>query len=131
MEESKVIQLSALTLAFIGDSVYTLFVRERALEIMDAKPNKINNYCKGYVCATAQAKAYRKIESELTEDEKNIAHRARNSHPANKAKNATAADYMNATALEALIGYLHLSGKTERLKYIQHRAMEETDEQSR
>ncbi len=128
MQESKAIQLNPLTLAFVGDGVYGLFVRTYAVEHMDVKASKMNAYCRDYVKAAAQAKAFRALEGELTETESAIAHRARNSHPYNKAKNASSADYMHATALEAVIGYLYVSGQTERLAYLQKRAMEATDE---
>lgn len=128
MQESRAVQLNPLTLAFVGDGVYSLFVRTVAVERMDVKASKMNAYCRDYVCAAAQAKAYRAIESELTEAERDIAHRARNSHPRSKAKNATSADYMHATALEAVIGFLYVSGQTERLTTLQKRAMEATDE---
>lgn len=122
--------MNPLTLAFVGDGVYSLFVRTYAVEHMDVKASKMNSYCRDYVNATAQAKAYRAIESELTETERAVAHRARNSHPYNKAKNASNADYMHATALEAVIGMLYVSEQTERLEYLQKRAMESTNEQS-
>ena len=124
MTENKAIQLNPLTLAFVGDGVYSLFVRTYAVEHMDVKASKMNSYCRDFVNATAQAYAYRMLESELTETESNIAHRARNSHPYNKAKNASIADYMHATALEAVIGFLYVSEQSERLKYIQSKAME-------
>lgn len=126
MTEAKAVQLNPLTLAFVGDGVYELFVRTHAVEIMDVKASKMNAYCRDFVKATSQAKAYRAIESELTEIERAVAHRARNSHPYNKAKNASGADYMHATALEAVIGYLYVSEQSERLAYIQKRAMEES-----
>lgn len=129
MEEAQAIKLNALSLAFLGDSVYTLFVRARAVEKMDALPARMNEYCRAFVRASAQAKAYKTLEPELTEEEKSVAHRARNSHPGNKAKNASVSDYMNATALEALIGYLYVTGREERLNYIQNKAMEVCDEQ--
>ena len=89
---------------------------------------KVSNKTIVIVKAEAQAKAYRALENELTETELAVAHRARNSHPYNKAKNASGADYMHATALEAVIGYLYVSGQSERLEYIQKTAMEKTDE---
>lgn len=130
MTESKALQLNPLTLAFVGDGVYSLFVRTQAVENMDVKASKMNAYCREYVKATAQAQAFRALEPELTETELAVAHRARNSHPYNKAKNATNADYMHATALEAVIGLLYVSGQSERLAYLQRKAMEATDEQS-
>lgn len=122
--------MNPLTLAFVGDGVYSLFVRTHAVEHMDVKAGRMNAYCREYVKATSQARAYRALEAELTETELAVAHRARNSHPYNKAKNATNADYMHATALEAVIGLLYVSGQTERLEYLEKKAMEATDEQS-
>ncbi len=126
MDSEKAAQMNPLTLAFVGDGVYNLYVRTYALEHMDVKASRMNAFCKEYVRATAQAKAYRAIEPELTEAELAVAKRARNAHPRNKAKNASGADYMHATALEAVIGYLYAGGQTERLGYIQRRAMEES-----
>ena len=126
MDSEKAAQMNPLTLAFVGDGVYNLYVRTYALEHMDVKASRMNAFCKEYVRATAQAKAYRAIEPELTEAELAVAKRARNAHPRNKAKNASGADYMHATALEAVIGYLYAGRQTERLGYIQRRAMEES-----
>ena len=128
MQEKAAVQLNPLTLAFVGDGVYNLYVRAYAVEHMDVKASRMNSFCRDYVKAEAQAKAYRALENELTETELAVAHRARNSHPYNKAKNASGADYMHATALEAVIGYLYVSGQNERLEYIQKTAMEKTDE---
>lgn len=128
MHEKAAVQLNPLTLAFVGDGVYNLYVRTYAVEHMDVKASRMNSFCRDYVKAEAQAKAYRALENELTETELAVAHRARNSHPYNKAKNASGADYMHATALEAVIGYLYVSGQNERLEYIQKTAMEKTDE---
>ena len=125
MTEEKAAQLNPLTLAFVGDGVYNLFVRTYALANMDVKASRMNAFCRDYVRAPAQAKAYAAIEPELTEAELAVARRARNAHPRNKAKNASGAEYMHATALEAVIGYLYASGQTERLEHIQRRAMEE------
>lgn len=126
MDREKAEQLNALTLAFVGDGVYNLYVRTYALDHMDVKAGKMNAFCRDYVKAEAQAKAYRAIEGELTEDELAVARRARNSHPRNKAKNATIADYMHATALEAVVGYLYAAGDKARLDEIMRRAMEES-----
>ncbi len=130
MDEAKAIQLNALTLAFLGDSVYTLFVRARAVDSMDVKPARMNDFCRRYVRASAQARAYLAIEPELSEEERGVARRARNSHPGSMPKNASPAEYMNATAMEALIGYLYITGREERLLYIEKKAMEASYEQS-
>lgn len=118
--------MNPLTLAFVGDGVYGLFVRTYAMLHMDVKASRMNAFCRDYVKAEAQARAFRAIEGELKEDELAVARRARNSHPKNKAKNASSADYMHATALEAVIGYLYACGDDGRLEYVQRRAMEES-----
>ena len=128
MQEKAAVQLNPLTLAFVGDGVYNLYVRTYAVEHMDVKASRMNSFCRDYVKAEAQAKAYRALENELTETELAVAHRARNSHPYNKANHSSGAVYMHATALEAVIGYLSVSGQSERLEYIQKTAMEKTDE---
>lgn len=115
MNSERATQLNALTLAFVGDAVYTLRLRADAAERFDLKANKMDAYCRAFVCAEGQACAYRAIEPMLNEEETGIAHRARNSHPQNKAKSASLADYMQATALEAVVGFLYLTGREERL----------------
>lgn len=127
MTEAKALQLNPLTLAFVGDGVYTLFVRTYAVEHFDLKANKMDAFCRKYVKAEAQAAAYRALEDRLTDTEKNIALRARNSHPQNRAKNASLADYMHATALEAVIGLLYVTKADARLGEIMKAAMETAD----
>lgn len=114
----KLLNTNLLPLAFVGDSVHTLFIREYAL----SRPNqKIENYhtisslhCK----AASQAKALEAILPLLSEEEKEIVRRGRNAKPKHQAKNASSADYSHATAFEVLIGWLYLSEQEERLKEI-------------
>lgn len=130
MEDGKAVQMNVLTLAFLGDAVYSLFVRSWAVSHKDVKPNEINKICNGYVKASSQAKAYRAVEGMLDERELSVAHRARNAHPSNRAKNASLGEYMQATALEAVFGYLYITERNERLNELQKKAMEVCDEQS-
>lgn len=107
--------LHPLILAYIGDSVYDLFVRTKAIEKRE-KLDKINTRVTSTVRATAQAKALDIVRPLLTEDESEIVRRARNSHSKHShPKSASCIEYKSATAFEALIGYLHLKGESARL----------------
>ena len=118
MEKDKLSALMStnlLPLAFIGDSVHTLFVREHCL---NEKNLKIENYhlnASKFCKASSQAKALELIFPLLNEEEETIVRRARNAKPKHHAKNASSADYSYATAFEALIGYLYLKEDKERL----------------
>lgn len=116
--EMDVNMLSPLTWAYVGDAVYELFIRTNLVNNTKLKPHKLHIESIKYVKAKAQADILRKIESELTEDEKNIVRRARNAENHHLPKNADPADYMYSTAFEGLIGYLYLTKKDERLKEI-------------
>ncbi len=108
--------LSPLTLAFVGDTVFDLFVREKLVCEANRPVNRLHKAATEYVKASAQAEAVRKITDKLTEKELSVLKRGRNAHTNHKAKNASEGDYHYATALEALFGYLYLSGETERLR---------------
>lgn len=107
-----------LVLAMIGDSVQTLFVRTFIAEKFGVKVNKMNKMVSSVVSAGAQFNTFKKIEENLTEEEQDVARRARNAHIHTKAKNFSYNEYIHATALEALIGYLFLTNKQERLNEI-------------
>ncbi|MBR2989270.1 MAG: Mini-ribonuclease 3 [Clostridia bacterium] len=121
-------QLSALSLAFLGDSVFTLFVRSKLVNERDDKSGALHLLASGYVCAKSQALMYEKIESALSSDELAVAKRCRNAHNTSKAKNAGLADYKKATALEGLLGYLHITEQTQRLNEIMNKCVEIIDQ---
>lgn len=125
MEREKVKQMQPLVLAMIGDSVQTLFVREYIAKTFGVKVNKMNKMVSSVVSAGSQFLTFKKIETELTEDESDIARRARNTHIHTKAKNFSFNEYIHATALEALFGYLHLIGEEERLEKFLNKSLEE------
>ena len=125
MEKEKVKQMQSLVLAMIGDSVQTLFVRTEIALRYGVKVNKMNKLVSSVVQAGSQFKTFKKIEESLTEQEADIARRARNTHIHTKAKNFSYNEYIYATALEAVIGYLYLSGKEERLNEILEKSLEE------
>ena len=109
-------QRSALNLAFVGDTVFDLLVRE-TLVCQGNRPVKQQHaLAAARVKAAAQAKAAQILLPVLTEQEKEQFIRGRNAHANHKAKNATTGDYHYATGLETLFGYLYLNGEIDRLR---------------
>ncbi len=107
--------LSPLTLAFVGDTVFDLLVRSNLVLQANRPVGKLHPQAAKRVCAQAQALATERILDYLTEQEMDIYRRGRNAHTGNIPKNATSAQYHSATGLEALFGWLYLSGKDERI----------------
>lgn len=114
----KVNTMSPLTWAYIGDAVYELYIRNYLIETTNLKPNKLHKETIKYVKASAQAKILEALQEELTEEEKEVVRRGRNTQNHHLPKNANLRDYTYATAFEALIGYLYLSKKEQRLNEI-------------
>ncbi|WP_250278526.1 Mini-ribonuclease 3 [[Clostridium] colinum] len=108
-------QYSPLALAYMGDCIFDFCVRTYLLKQANMPANKLHQKSKALVNATSQSKMYKGLIDIVTEEEKAILKRGRNAHTNTKAKNATMIDYKNATGLEALFGYLHLKGETERI----------------
>ena len=109
-------QLSPLNLAFIGDCVYEILVRENLVKNANRPVNDLHHESVKFVSAKAQTKAFEKIEDILTEDEMSIFKRGRNAKVGHNPKSASTGEYHTATGVEALFGYLYLSGKEERIK---------------
>lgn len=107
-------QYSPLVLAYIGDSVYEMFVRTYLIREVNFPVKKLHRDAIALVNASAQAELYHKIEGILTEEETAVYKRGRNtnSHPP---RNADLQDYKVATGVEALIGYLYLKGESDRI----------------
>ena len=118
MEEIDVNQMSPLVWAYMGDSVYEQFIREYLVKNTKYKPHKLHIEATKFVKASAQAEILKKIEAILTEEEKDIVRRTRNTENHHVAKNASVQDYMYATAFEGLVGYLYLTKQLERLNEI-------------
>ena len=116
--------VNPIVLAFLGDAVYTLYVRENLVLSGDRKSGKMNELAVGKVNAVSQAKFMRSILPLLNEDELAVFKRARNVKKTSKSKNAPVVDYNISTGFEAVIGYLYLTGNTERLKFLLHKGEE-------
>jgi len=110
--------LSPLTLAFVGDGVFELFVRERLVCQGNCPVKSLHKKSVEQVCCGAQAKVSKRLLPLLTEEELEVFKRGRNAHTNHVPKNAAVEDYHAATAFEALFGYLYLSGNIERLREI-------------
>lgn len=113
---------ASLELAYLGDTVYDLYVRSRLVQ-RGGRMKQLHRQAVSVVCAHAQSEALRAIEERLTEEEQDVVRRARNckQHPP---RNADPAEYHRATALEALIGYLYVQGRSERLEALVNAALD-------
>lgn len=109
-------QLSPLNLAFIGDCVYEILVRETLVAQANRPVSDLHRESVKYVSAKAQTQAYEKIKDLLTEEETAVFKRGRNAHPGHSPKSATQGEYHCATGLEALFGYLYLKDDFFRIK---------------
>ena len=110
--------LSPLQLAFVGDSVHALLARTRLMQV-ERRMNDMHKLSTRQVNAVSQHQALEKLLPHLTADEMDIVRRGRNAHSKHGIpKSATVEDYSAATALEALYGYLYMSGQMARLKEI-------------
>ena len=103
---NKINQYSPLALAFLGDSVYEVLVREHILQVANMPVAKLHKIKINRVCAEYQSRALEKVMPMLNEEEISFV------------KHSNTADYRRATALECLFGYLHLSGQTERISQL-------------
>ena len=126
-------QVSTAALAYLGDGVWELLVREMLVEKGISDSRRLNTEALSYVTASAQAAAVKSILAALTEEEDAVYRRGRNIGHTNVPKRATVMEYRMATGLEALFGYLRLTGRTDRTKELFALAFgigEENDEQS-
>ena len=122
--DEKILATNPLELAFVGDAVFTLHVREYIVQNHDTNTNALSRMASKVVNAGAQYKMFRAIEPILTEFEKELCKRARNANIHSKAKNYSVTEYIYATAFEALVGYLYLAQKQNRLNQILKLSME-------
>ena len=116
MTEEHAKGVSPLSLAFVGDSVYSLFVRAKLTSSGDFKSGDLTKATIALVCAEAQSKLMKSIVDKLNEEELGVYKRARNAKMHNFPAHATISEYREATGFEALLGYLYLSGQSVRIE---------------
>lgn len=120
-------ELNPLQMAYIGDTVHDLFVRSRLL-MRPASVGKMHKQAVRMVSAAAQARMLEAITPDLTQEEADVARRGRNAQAKHAApRNADPADYAHATGLEALWGYLYITGNMARLHQLVGMALERTE----
>ena len=118
--------MNPLSLAFVGDGVFELLVRERLCCESRLPVSALHRQAVEQVCARRQAEDGRRLQSLLTEEEQEVYRRGRNARVHHVPKNAAVADDHAATALEALFGYLYLQGKGERVRELFAALLEES-----
>ena len=115
IEGKDIRSFSPLTLAYIGDAVYEIVIRTIIVEKGNAPVNKLHHKASSLVKAVAQKAAMEKILPLLTKEEEAVYKRGRNAKSYTSAKNVSVIDYRIATGFEALMGFLYLMGRNERM----------------
>ena len=128
VKEADIRTYSPLSLAFLGDAVYSVIIRTIIVSRGSRQPEKLHNETTRYVSAGRQAAIGRAIADLLTEEEARVYKRGRNASPYHHAKNASLKDYLEATALETLCGYMYLQDQTERFMMLLRAGIERTEE---
>lgn len=128
ISKEKANNINPVVLAFVGDAVYSLFVREKLVFEHDSKANELNKLATKEVKATAQAELVKRLIEEFNEEEFAVYKRARNAKKTTKAKSASVAEYNMSTGFEAVLGYLYISGQEERINYLLGKAQEKGQE---
>ncbi|MBO5451976.1 MAG: ribonuclease III [Lachnospiraceae bacterium] len=118
---------SPLTLAFMGDCVFEIVIRSIVVERGNRQAGSLHKIKSSVVNAKVQARMIEALMEELTEEERAVYKRGRNAKPHTVAKNASVNDYRKATGLEALFGYLYLSGQEDRILELTKRGLELID----
>jgi ribonuclease-3 family protein len=122
MEADEAKQMQPAVLAFVGDAVFNLFIRERLVMNQKGTSHRFHIMATDYVKAASQSRISKALLDTLTEEEAYIFRRGRNAKSTTIPKNADVQDYKYATALEALLGYLYLTGRSERLNLLMEKA---------
>ena len=123
-DRKTICNMNPIVLAFVGDAVYSLFVREKLVFGSDCKTGELNKLATSYVKATAQAEFIKEIMPLLTEEELAVFKRGRNAKKPSKSKSASVAEYNMSTGFEAVLGFLYMSGDYERLNIILNKGKE-------
>ena len=124
--ENEINMMSPISIAYVGDSVYSTYIRTYLANTTNFNQNKMNLLSINYVSAKSQAYILSKLVEEefITDEEKDIVRRGRNAKPHHLPKNSSISDYSHATAFETLVGYLFLTKKEDRLKEILNKCID-------
>lgn len=125
LKEVDIRAYSPLTLAYIGDCVYDLVIRTVVVERGNEPANKLHKKTVTYVKAQTQAAMIEALVPFLTEEEEAVYKRGRNAKSYTSAKNASISDYRKATGMEALVGYLYLTGQEARIMELLKKGLQE------
>jgi ribonuclease-3 family protein len=123
-DEEKMLMYSPSQLAYIGDSIYEILVRSYIIKNSDVSVNQMHRHTIKFVKAKSQAELVKNLDPIFTEEEKRIIKRGRNAKVTSSPKNAELMDYRYATGFEALMGYLYLNRRFDRLMEIFDAAVE-------
>lgn len=123
--------LPPLALAYIGDAVFEVAVRQHVIAQANLRPNHLHRQSTQYVSAKAQAMLLTLIEPRLSEEEQEVIRRGRNAKSGTVPKNANVLDYRHATAFESLIGYLYYLGDHDRMRSLIAFGLEQLDSDGR
>ena len=115
LEDIDTVNYSPLTFAFIGDAVYEVVIRTMIVDEANRSANDLHQESSNYAKASTQAKLSEILMDDFDEEELAVFKRGRNAKINTKAKNASLSDYKKATGFEAVVGYLYLEGKTDRM----------------
>ncbi|MBR6658272.1 MAG: ribonuclease III [Oscillospiraceae bacterium] len=123
--------LNGLSLAFIGDAVYEILVREHLLEHGSLQVGKLHKMAVEMVRASFQADVFDFLEPIVSEEENGILHRGRNASATHIPKGANAIEYRKATGVEALFGWLYLEQKNERINELFEMVLEHSKKEEK
>ncbi len=124
--------MKSLALAYMGDSVYELYVRHHLLEKGEVKPQQLHQAAVQFVSAGSQAAVVQAWQEDrlLTEEEEGVLRRGRNAKSGSVPKSTNVQTYRYSTAFEAVLGFLYLSGRTERLETLIDYSIKHVEERS-
>ena len=115
LSEREAAQISPVTLAFVGDAVYSLYVRERLTLDVGGKSSDLQRTASKIVSAQGQSEFLDKLLPAFTQAEMDVFRRGKNAKKATKSKSASSLEYNRSTGFEAVVGYLYLTGNMERI----------------
>lgn len=118
MDKFRARNLNPIVLAFVGDAVYSLFIREKLTFSCDLKAGEMNRLAVSSVRASAQATFLNEIMDLLNEDELAVFKRGRNAKKGTRSKSASVTEYNASTGFEAVLGYLYVIGEIDRLNFL-------------